>query len=57
MRTISLMLLLVTVPSLCAQSTARYAITHTYTLGGDGGWDYIVADRPITGCSSHDRIG
>ena len=29
-----------------AQSTASYRITHTYTLGGDGGWDYVVPDPP-----------
>jgi VWFA-related protein len=28
-----------------AQSPS-YRITHTYTLGGDGGWDYIVPDPP-----------
>src|SRR5213080_597153 len=46
MRTISLVLLLVTVPALIAQSVPPYRITHTYTLGGDGGWDYVVADPP-----------
>jgi DNA-binding beta-propeller fold protein YncE len=30
-------------PSLAAQS---YEITHTYNLGGEGGWDYIVPDAP-----------
>src|SRR3954471_18197245 len=28
-------------PSLMAQT---YETTHTYSLGGDGGWDYIVPD-------------
>src|SRR5256714_4821348 len=46
MRTISLVLLLVTVPALIAQSVPPYRITHTYSLGGDGGWDYVVADPP-----------
>src|SRR3954469_7256982 len=23
-----------------------YSITHTYTLGGDGFWDYVVPDPP-----------
>ena len=46
MRTISLVLLLVAVPALIAQSAPPYRITHTYTLGGDGGWDYVVADPP-----------
>ena len=30
---------------LLAQSPS-YRITHTYTLGGDGAWDYIVPDPP-----------
>jgi DNA-binding beta-propeller fold protein YncE len=30
-------------PALSAQS---YTITHTYTVGGDGGWDYVVPDAP-----------
>jgi DNA-binding beta-propeller fold protein YncE len=32
--------------ALLAQPSAPYRITHTYTLGGDGGWDYIVPDPP-----------
>ncbi len=31
---------------LLAQSAAIYSVTHTYLLGGDGGWDYIVPDPP-----------
>src|SRR6185437_9963907 len=27
-----------------AQSTTSYHVTHTYTLGGDGSWDYVVPD-------------
>jgi len=27
-----------------APAPGPYKITHTYTLGGDGGWDYIVPD-------------
>jgi DNA-binding beta-propeller fold protein YncE len=23
-----------------------YIVTHTYTVGGDGGWDYVVPDAP-----------
>jgi len=34
------------VTSLLAQSSSIYRITHTYTLGGDGSWDYIVPDPP-----------
>ncbi len=29
-----------------AQSTPSYRITHTYVLGGDGSWDYVVPDPP-----------
>ena len=44
MRNIALVLGLATVTSLLAQSPSSYRITHTYTLGGDGRWDYIVPD-------------
>jgi len=27
-------------------TVSSYRITHTYALGGDGGWDYIVPDPP-----------
>jgi outer membrane protein assembly factor BamB len=49
MRNIALVLTLAVVTPLLAQSSAPHAlyrITHTYTLGGDGGWDYIVPDPP-----------
>src|SRR5713101_9405504 len=46
MRHIALALTLTTVTPLLAQSSSPYRITHTYTLGGDGGWDYIVPDPP-----------
>ncbi|HEV2349404.1 MAG TPA: YncE family protein [Terriglobia bacterium] len=42
---IGIVLTLITVPVLFAQSPS-YRITHTYTLGGDGRWDYVVADPP-----------
>jgi hypothetical protein len=32
--------------SVLAQSPAIYRISHTYVLGGDGAWDYIVSDPP-----------
>ena len=44
MRKLALVLTLAAVAPLLAQSS--YRITHTYTLGGDGGWDYIVPDPP-----------
>jgi hypothetical protein len=31
---------------LAAQTSSTYSITHTYLLGGDGSWDYIVPDPP-----------
>src|SRR5579872_5605874 len=46
MRNIALVLTLATVTSLLAQSSSSYHITHTYTLGGDGSWDYLVPDPP-----------
>jgi DNA-binding beta-propeller fold protein YncE len=42
MHKIALVLTLATAP-LFAQS---YRVTHTYTLGGDGSWDYVVPDPP-----------
>lgn len=29
-----------------AVNAQTYTITHTYTLGGEGGWDYVVPDPP-----------
>ena len=46
MRNITLVLSLATMTFLVAQSSSSYRVTHTYTLGGDGSWDYIVADPP-----------
>ena len=46
MRNIALVLAVAAVAPLLAQSAATYRITHTYTLGGDGAWDYIVPDPP-----------
>src|SRR3954471_24294950 len=45
MRRATVLLALVTMP-LIWQSSASYRITHTYPLGGDGGWDYIIPDPP-----------
>jgi len=41
MRASLLLLSLFAASSLIAQS---YEITHTYTLGGEGGWDYLIPD-------------
>ena len=46
MRNLVLLVTLATVAPLLAQSSSAYRITHTYTLGGDGSWDYIVPDPP-----------
>jgi len=46
MRKGALVLALATVTSVLAQSSPSYRVTHTYTLGGDGSWDYIVPDPP-----------
>jgi len=45
MRTVAIILTIATASGL-AQSSSSYRITHTYALGGDGGWDYIVPDPP-----------
>src|SRR6266480_1783499 len=41
-RVVSLMI----AAALLAQAPAMYHITHTYMLGGDGRWDYVVPDPP-----------
>jgi DNA-binding beta-propeller fold protein YncE len=46
MRNFALVLTLAGVAALLAQSSSSYRITQTYTLGGDGRWDYIVPDPP-----------
>jgi len=42
MRTSALILILAATTSLFGQ----YRVTHTYTLGGDGSWDYVIPDPP-----------
>ncbi len=46
MRSLVVALTFVVTPALFAQSSSVYRITHTYTLGGDGRWDYVVPDPP-----------
>ena len=46
MRSIPVVLILAAALSLFAQQSPSYRITHTYTLGGDGFWDYVVPDPP-----------
>ena len=45
MRKLAILLTFITVVAL-AQTGGTYHVTHTYTLGGDGGWDYVVPDPP-----------
>jgi DNA-binding beta-propeller fold protein YncE len=47
MRKYALVLILAASTSLLAQApSASYRVSHTYVLGGDGSWDYIVPDPP-----------
>lgn len=44
MRYSAFILTIATATVLLAQSSPSYRVTHTYVLGGDGNWDYIVPD-------------
>jgi DNA-binding beta-propeller fold protein YncE len=46
MRRIAIASIAVGLVSALAAQSPSYRVTHTYTLGGDGGWDYIVPDPP-----------
>jgi DNA-binding beta-propeller fold protein YncE len=46
MRTLALGLALAAATPAFAQLPSPYRVTHTYTLGGDGNWDYVVPDPP-----------
>jgi DNA-binding beta-propeller fold protein YncE len=46
MRGIALLALLAASGPAFAQQSQPYRITHTYTLGGEGRWDYVVPDPP-----------
>src|SRR5258708_1748467 len=46
MRNIGFILTLATMTLLPAQPAPTYHVTHTYALGGDGSWDYVVPDPP-----------
>src|SRR5690242_997122 len=46
MRSRGLILVLFALTSIFGQSSSSYRVTHTYGLGGDGSWDYIVPDPP-----------
>src|SRR5580692_3351896 len=40
------LIVMLALTSLLAQSPSSYKVTHTYMLGGDGSWDYVVPDPP-----------
>lgn len=44
-RSILLLLSLIAAAPLPLEAQS-YIITHTYTVGGDGGWDYVIPDAP-----------
>jgi DNA-binding beta-propeller fold protein YncE len=46
MRNHAIALTLAAATVLLAQPSTSYRVTHTYTLGGDGSWDYVVPDPP-----------
>jgi outer membrane protein assembly factor BamB len=46
MRRLALVLAVALAPTLLAQSSPAYRITHTYVVGGEGSWDYVVPDPP-----------
>src|ERR1041385_5992667 len=43
---VAFMLLFTIAPTMPAQTSSAYRISHIYTLGGDGRWDYIIPDPP-----------
>ena len=46
MRKAVLAIAVVAAVPLLAQPSTAYRVTHTYPLGGDGSWDYVVPDPP-----------
>src|SRR5438445_7709231 len=46
MRISILILTFAAAAALTTQPSSSYRITHRYTVGGDGSWDYIVPDPP-----------
>jgi outer membrane protein assembly factor BamB len=46
MRKSTLVLAAASLVVMLAQSGSTYRVTHTYLLGGDGSWDYVVPDPP-----------
>src|SRR6202790_4504111 len=46
MRFSAFVLTLATTTALLAQPSSSYRVVHTYALGGEGSWDYVVPDPP-----------
>jgi hypothetical protein len=46
MRKLLGVVMVISATAAAGQQATTYSITHTYSLGGDGGWDYILADPP-----------
>jgi DNA-binding beta-propeller fold protein YncE len=46
MRLSAFVLVIAATTGLLAQSSPSYRVTHTYMLGSDGSWDYVVPDAP-----------
>src|SRR5579862_7211519 len=46
MKPATMILVGISAAMLCAQSQPGYRVSHTYTLGGNGSWDYVVPDPP-----------
>jgi hypothetical protein len=57
MRLSAFVLVIAATTELLAQSSPSYRVTHTYMLGGDGSWDYVVPDAPGIGCTLPVRTG
>ena len=58
MRFSTLVFIVSATTALIAQSSSPYRVTHTYTLGEDGSWDYIVPDSASHRLyiARHDRL-
>jgi hypothetical protein len=56
MRSIAIVLTLVSAALLLGQSSSTYRVTHTYTLGGTGAGTTSCPIHLIIGCLSRGRI-
>ena len=46
MRRVAVVGALAAAAALLAQPSSSYHVTHTYLLGGEGSWDYVIPDPP-----------